>query len=268
MDKNNNKSYSTLFYGLVGAGVVGALGGLYYLYTILKGEPELTEDQNLQIEEIKQEIEDSKGELTPNLAIQIMAMTNKVSEEILKKLNPDINERRRAAIKNQAEYERLCVEYLEAKNHAYIAANNNVMNKFGFNETDFQNVLQRVNPIEFEQKVFQYEKPNFENNIIPDKSVVKEAFIYYSNKFIEDMKEFRTMISQFYGDPAQQEMAFSRLLIVKLKVDDELFLKFNLTEHQIRYLLYEYNLLDDPEIRQMQNKLGKFEELLGLGGGM
>ena len=39
----------------------------------------------IEIEEIKQKVDEEDGKLTPDLAIQILATTNKIAEDVLKK---------------------------------------------------------------------------------------------------------------------------------------------------------------------------------------
>jgi hypothetical protein len=259
---NKDKGYTYTFYALVSAGVVGLFGGLYSLFNYFSDEEQLSDTQNIQVEEIKQEFEEASGKLTFNLAVQIMAMTNKLSEDILKKLHPDIYERRRKALANPIEYDNLCNEYLEVKNHAYMSASKTIMNKFGVKEEDFQTILQNTNPMEFEQKVIQYEKPEFDREF-PQKEEVKKAFLEYSSIFMEEMKGFRSLMAQLQNNPQQQELAFAKLLTLKLKVDDIIYTKYQLNEHQIRYLLYQYCLLNDPDVIRSQSMMGKFEEMLG-----
>ncbi len=51
---------------------------------------------------------------------------------------------------------------------------------------------------------------------------------------------------------------------IKIKVDDLLYLKFGMTENQIRYLIFEYSLMDDKEVKSINDKICKYEEMLYL----
>jgi hypothetical protein len=260
-----NQGLSKTFWILGSAAVLGLVGGVYYLYNLFSQEEELSEEQKLQIEEMKQEVEDTNGELTPELAVQTMALTNKFAEEMMKKMKPDIDERRRAAINNPEEYEKICAELFECKEHAYNTATNRVLAQFGFSMEDLQKVMSRVSPFEIEKKVYEYEKPSFEGTTIPEKAKVKEAFCYYGKKFTEEMKEFHNMMNQNQVDPSQQDYVIFRLLVLKMRVDDELYFKYKYIESQIRYLLYEYNLFEDPDVRRVHESITRLDDMFNMG---
>jgi hypothetical protein len=261
MEKENSKGYSIAFYSLAAIGITGLIGGLYYLYTTFNEEGEVSDDITNQLEEIKQEAEDNKGVLTPELAIKIMALTNKQAEELIKKLKPDIDDRRRAAL-GTPDYEQICQEYFEVKENAYQTATSVVLKKHvGVQMEDLHNVMSKVSPYDLERKAFKYEKPSFEGDL-PSKSKVKEIFKYYGNQLASKMKEFHQRMNQFQADPNMQEFLIFRILILKVQIDDELYMKYKYTETQIRYLLYEYDLIDDPEIKEVNEKIAKFEEFL------
>jgi hypothetical protein len=261
--KGRNGGSSALFWvGITAAGVASAWC-LYKLYVLFNNEEELGEERLLQIQELKEEVEEAQ-ELSPELAIQIMAMTNKFAEEIMKKMKPDIDEKRRAVFKQPEEYEKICIEMFECKEYAYNSATTKILKEFGFSQEELQKVLQTINPYEMEKKIYDYEKPSFEDCPVPDKNQVKEAFMYYGKKFSEEMKDFHKEMSKSQMDPNNQEYIIFRLLVVKMKIDDELYFKYKYIEAQIRYLLYEYNLLDDPEVKRVHNNINQFDDMFGM----
>jgi hypothetical protein len=257
-DKSSN---SLVFYGLAALGVTGLIGGLYYLYTAFNDEGKASEEITTQIEELKQEAEDNQGELTPEMAIKIMALTNKQAEDLIKKSRPDIDERRRAAL-GTPEYETICQEYFEVKENAYQTATTIVLKSYGNIQMDeLHNVMSKVSPYELERKAFKYEKPEFSGEL-PSKESVKEMFKYYGNQMALRMREFHQSMYQYQNDSNMQEFLIFRILILKVQIDDELFMKYKYTETQIRYLLYEYDLIDDPEIKAVNEKIARFEQFL------
>ena len=114
------------------------------------------------------------------------------------------------------------------------------------------------------KKMFAYEPPVFEGEK-PSKDKVKQSFIYFGNKFMEEMQglssQMRALQSNF--NQQAQEMAMFNLLVCKMKVEDLLFIKFSITEPQVRYLLIEYQLHNDYEVREVQAKIASFEEMMG-----
>jgi hypothetical protein len=262
MEINKSNSYSKTFYGLVTAGVVGALAGLYYVYSVFNEEEELPEEQAEQLEELKQEVKDSDGTFTADQAIQMMALTNKLGEEMLKKAKPGIDDKRRAAVNNPEEYERVCMEYFEAKENALQMANSIVVKNFG--NVDMEEVgklMQGLNPIEVEKKIFEYDKPTF-TGITPDRQTTKDIFLFYGESLNREISEFYKTLGQI-SDPNQHEFMILKVLITKLRIEDELYLKYKLNEYQLKYLIYEYNLTEDPDIRRLSEQVNRFSDMMG-----
>jgi hypothetical protein len=261
MDKGKQTGYSFGYYALGALGITGIIGGLYYLFQAFNEEP-VSEETTTVLEQMKQDVELKGGELTPEVAIKIMALTNKQAEEFIKKAKPDIDDRRRAAINDRARYDQICQEYFESKENAYQAATNIILKKFGnISMEDIQAILSTVSPYELERKTFEVDKPIFDGHI-PDKQKVKEIFKYYGNELSLKMREFHMNMSRFQGDPNMQEYLIFGILILKVRVDDELFLKYNYTEAQIRYLLYHHDLINDPEIKEVNDKISRFEDFM------
>jgi len=261
MINNPDGTYSKSFFALAGVSIAGILGGVYYLYTLLKGEPELSEEVETQIEEIAEKVQ--TGELNVENAVKIMAMTNKVAEDIIKKSKSDIDTRRREALNNGNEYEKICYEYLEAKEYAYHTASSAILNKFNISMEDLQRVLSKVSPYELEQRLYESEKPAFENNNRDmDRETTKKAFLYYGNKFLGEMNEFQKIMQSI--EQSQQEYIMFRLMILKMKIDDELWFKYEINEQQMRYKLYEHKLHDDTEVKRLHDRITRFDENMGM----
>jgi hypothetical protein len=266
MDSKKSGGYNTLFWGLGAAAVAGIIGSAYYIYTLMNPEEELSENELEQLKELQQEINSDEGKnggLTVETAIQIMAMTNRISEEMIKKNKPDLDDRRRAAINNPEEYERVCQEVFESKEWAYNESLQKVLSQFaGISLDDIHKLIQTVPPTEIERINHKYEKPTFDQQSVPEKKLVKEAYIYYGKIFKDEMREFQRIISQqTQYSPEQGQYFLSKLLIRKMKVDDELYLNFKYTEPQITFMLYEYNLLEDAEIKRVNEQLMRFDQM-------
>jgi hypothetical protein len=266
--ENKKNGYNAAFWGLGAAAVAGIIGSAYYIYSLMYQEEDLSEADLEKVKELQQEIieqEAHQGGLTVDTAMQIMAMTNKISEERIKKARPDLDDRRRAAINNPEEYERICQETLECKNEAYQESVEKVLQQFGgISIEEIHRVLQSVPPQEIEKINHKYEKPSFENVPIPDKKLVKEAYIFFGRKFQGEMMEYQRTISQMSQmqmGPEQQEYIFFKLMIGKMKVDDEVYIKYKYTEPQIKFMIHEYNLTTDPDVMRINDQLMRFEQM-------
>ena len=54
-------------------------------------------------------------------------------------------------------------------------------------------------------------------------------------------------------------------MILKLRLDDDLYFNYRLSEIQLRYLLYKFDLNSDLEIKQISENLSKFDEMINFG---
>jgi hypothetical protein len=249
---------------LIGTGaliVSAIIGSSYYLYNILKNDVELTEDHKMQIEEIKEEIEESNGELTIESAILLVSLITKISQDIFSKYKSDINQRRRANFKNKEEYVKLCKETFSLKEKALNNSTKKVLLHFGnVSYEKIQKMIKKISPYELESISYKFNHPTFEENAPPDKNTVKDAFKFFANKFIEEIEYFHKIsesgelmnnLEKVKNLNQIENSLIFDLLTLKLKIDDELYLKFGYTEDQIRYLLFEYQLYEDPEVKKL-----------------
>lgn len=257
-------TYSAKFYLMLGAGLVGLAGGLYYLYNLF-AEEEISEIELIKIDEIAKKVEESKGVITQEVALQLLAKINKLSEDIIKKQNSDLEMRRREAINNDEEYQSVCMEYLRAKEEAYMTAMNMILQKFNITYEELSEKTSNLSMADLEKQILLMEKPDFPNGI-PTKEVVKEAYLFFGSKFSTNMETIRkeTMNPMLNYDKGLQEAMMINFIVMKLKIDDELFLRFNYNELQIRSLLYEYNLFNDPDIQQIHKKIVECDAKFGM----
>ncbi len=259
---DKSRKSETIFYALAAAGVAGVVGGLYYLYSSFF-EENLTEEELIEIEEIKNDLE-KHGKLDQDLAMRILYMTNHHAEEEIKKTHPLIDKKRREALKDEQEYKRICMEYLEAKEFAYQNSSKRIMTEFNTTFEEVQQMLSNLDPTYMEKKFFEFEQPKFEHEK-PNKEIAKEAFLFYGKKLMEEMQGLSSQSRnfQFLQSPeGQQEMMFN-LLVGKMKVEDLLYIKYKLSENHVRYLLQDYNLLSDPEIQAVYARIGQLEQMMG-----
>lgn len=260
--KTKFKNY--LYYTIIGTLAVGTVGGLFYLYSLLKKDDQLSDEQIIEVEEIKQQIQENNGEISVDMAIRILAQINKRIDEIIRPTKNEMDDKRRDKITNYTEYNKLAGEYFALKESAYNKATNQILQQFSMDISDLKEIMEEITQHEVEKKIFLYNKPNFNNNYLPDKDKVKEAFIYFGNIFIDEMSKFNSDLYKKNLQNESQDVIVFKMLVIKLRIDDYLYLKFKLNENQIRYLIFEYNLLEDKEVKSLNDKICKYEEVLYL----
>ena len=262
-----------LYYGgiTVSAAIIGS--SLYYLYKLYTCKDEEEEEiEKILIDE--KELFDLDNKLTENGAINLMIKINLLADEYYNKEYSDLDKKRRENINNLEEYTTLCNETFTHKQTIYQLATNEILNKLTHKITieQIQNFLQTINPKKLEELTLNYEvellkiEENNDNNLI-NINTYKEAFIYYVNIFIEEVKNLQDKYKDINIEENVQiqNMLMFEYLIVKIKADDLLYLKYNTTEQKIKIILYKNNCLDDPDIKEAQNKLEKFEQENQLG---
>jgi len=259
MKTNEQKTeYDRSFFALAGIGLAGVVGSIYYIYNLF-GEEDVIDGIDSQIDDLNRSINRTKNkELSIRSAIKIMSMVTKITEEKVKRELPDIDQRRRNAIDNNEEYAKICYEFLNCKEDAFQHASSVILDKLNISKEDFQNRLSKIEAIELEKKLYEMDKPEFEDGQKLDRDKTKKAFIFYGNKFLNEMNGFYNDVFHLKHPPNENEVMFS-LALLKTRCDDELFKVYGLNEIQMRYLLFEYDLNDDPDIKDVHNKLKKYE---------
>ncbi len=273
--KNNKKLSENLFWAGVGGLSLILVGSAYYVYNLfVSDEEELQEDQLKQIEQIKKDMNSENagssgtGALTIERAMEIMVMMNRLADDSFKKNNADLDTRRRKAIDNEVEYRQLCMESFECKEKYYQQASQTVMSNFGsVSMEDIQKVLAGRNPMEIEKISHKYDKQSFEGKSQPNKELTKEAFLNFGETMQKEMLGLQQMMRTLQANPSQEQeqMYFIQMLMIKMKVDDRLFNKYGYTEPEIKYMIFEHNMWEDPEIKRTYQMMNGIEQMM-MGG--
>ena len=259
---SENPTYSKWIFSLCGIAVFGLASYIYYHFPYLKEESILSEEDQNKISGLREELEGHNWILTPEIAIKLLALINKKTDEYINTRKPDMEKKRRDAFDKKEVYESICNEMLEYRNQIYIKVSDKILYEFGVSNDDLGKLLERLTPIDIEKKMYAEEKPDFENNEVPDRNNVKKAFMSYGKSCINQMKIFQNMVGKCDTDSKQQELVLYQLMILKFRIDDELYRNYSISENQLRFLLFEYNLADDPEIKKLMNDIAQYEENL------
>ena len=246
--------YSNSFYSLLTIGCISIFGSGYYLYSLYKSPKK--EKSSFCQDNISLSY---KGNLTVEIAIKLIANLHNNVENYIKKIKPEIDDFRRSKINDSSAYEEVIHELDQLKHEAYTKFKIELERKYGYTYDQITKVLDPICPIEMEEKLTLYSMPKFEDKNLLNKKLILDAFIYYANRYIDQIKEFQNLPKEENSEDQKQKILYN-FMIIKYKADDELYLKYHLTEHQLKYLLFEYKLHKDKQIEEMLIQISQNEE--------
>ena len=251
----------SLYYLMVGVSSMIFLTSGYYIFDYFFGEEESEEEkENEIIKTINMELLISNGTLNPKLSVIISSYINQIYEKLEESNLSSLNEERRKYLNDRKKYEELAQDYLNKQNVLYSTSIKTVLDKLN-NKINYQQIEQELSKLsnnEIEKLFFEYDKPLFNKNI-PEKNIAKDAYLFYGNKLKEEMKNFQEEIVKI-KDLNENNIHF-RLQLIKLLVNDYLFNKYNLTERQLTFCVFEYKLLEDNEVLKVHDEINNLDSM-------
>ena len=255
---SENSSYSPIFYSLIVSGAVGVLGSAYYIYSLLDSSNTLAKEKSIcKDPEISLTY---KGKLTQERAMKLMAIIHNRAEDYILKKRPDIEDLRRTKINESQAYEEIIIEMNHLKSEAFSKFTSEIEATYGYTYEEITKVLENVCPIEMEEKLSSYSIPKFGDQRVFNNKFVIDAFVFYANRYIEHMKITQGLPKSTNTEDQKQELIYN-LMIGKYKADDELFLKYHITEHQLKYLLFENKLHSEKQIQDLLFTISEYEQM-------
>jgi hypothetical protein len=183
----------------------------------------------------------------------LAALAVNVDTFISKFDNEDRKKERRNFIKENKtlEWSQNASQVLKFKNAKYeeekqLAIKNSKISKDVFDKTQ-----KIILPIEIEMEIFKnYKYFPFGDKISKDElvekfpsGIVKEAYFYHSEQILNSME--RISISNVDSENKL------KLLLERIRVDDELYFNYNLTYTQLKFLMHLHQLFTDPEVLEI-----------------
>jgi hypothetical protein len=275
MEANKKSGYSIWFYTLGALASAGIIGSAYYIFTLFQAEEVLEEENqdkiNVMHEKMRENSKKGKAEIDVDIAMQIMSITDKIAQESMQKNYADLDNERREALKNgyDQEFEEYCMKYLEIKQIEYSRAGRLVLAQFpGYTEEDLQRVFQTADPRVMEQlqNQQQFEKTELKEPVI-EVPKVKEIYKSYGDIFIKEMHKLNALMrndNSQKNDPQFEQLLMFKMMATKLKVEDLVYIKYSVTEADIKSLLVHHNLLNDPDIMAVNNQLMQMHQQLDM----
>ena len=215
-------------------------------------------------------LKNSNSKITEEGIIRLIMYINYLADKFFVLDNPKLDEQRRALLdkKNnnnellvEQDYLTLCNETLMAKQNAYQIAADKILSslKIKLSMDELEEFVKNIDPKKLEEltiKIMTELNPTlhkYDLNIM-DLNKTKEAYIYYLKIFIESEKKMEEQKENINDNEEGNNIFIFQYMSLKIKMDDLLYIKYNILDEHLKLLVNKYNLFNDNEINQLQNE--------------
>ena len=215
-------------------------------------------------------LKNSNSKITEEGIIRLIMYINYLADKFFVLDNPKLDEQRRALLdkKNnnnellvEQDYLTLCNETLMAKQNAYQIAADKILSslKIKLSMDELEEFVKNIEPKKLEEltiKIMTELNPTlhkYDLNIM-DLNKTKEAYIYYLKIFIESEKKMEEQKENINDNEEGNNIFIFQYMSLKIKMDDLLYIKYNILDEHLKLLVNKYNLFNDNEINQLQNE--------------
>ena len=215
-------------------------------------------------------LKNSNSKITEEGIIRLIMYINNLADKFFVLDNPKLDEKRRALLdkKNnnnelliEQDYLTLCNETLMAKQNAYQIAADKILSslKIKLSMDELEEFVKNIDPKKLEEltiKIMTELNPTlhkYDLNIM-DLNKTKEAYIYYLKIFIESEKKMEEQKENINDNEEGNNIFIFQYMSLKIKMDDLLYIKYNILDEHLKLLVNKYNLFNDNEINQLQNE--------------
>ena len=124
-----------------------------------------------------------------------------------------------------------------------------------------QQKLNLISPENMEKFTLEFDElDEKEKNL--NEETAKNAFIYYANQMNEQGNKLKEKIEAL-GESIDQNQQLMEFLIIKMKIDDLMYIKYQTSMQSVKLFLYKNNLLNDESIKEAKEILEKIEAVNG-----
>ena len=217
-------------------------------------------------------LKNSNSKITEEGIIRLIMYINNLADKFFILDNPKLDEKRRALLdkKNnnnnnelliEQDYLSLCNETLMAKQNAYQIAADKILSslKIKLSMDELEEFVKNIDPKKLEEltiKIMTELNPTlhkYDLNVM-DINKTKEAYIYYLKIFIESEKKMEEQKENINDNEEGNNIFIFQYMSLKIKMDDLLYIKYNILDEHLKLLVNKYNLFNDNEINQLQNE--------------
>ena len=223
-------------------------------------------------------LKNSNSKITEEGIIRLIMYINYLADKFYILDNPKLDEKRRELLDKinnnnelliEQDYLSLCNETLLAKQNAYQIAADKILSslKIKLSIDELDEFVKNVDPKKLEEltiKIMTELNPTlhkYDMNIM-DINKTKEAYIYYLKTFIENEKKIEEQKENINDNEESNNLFMFQFMSLKIKMDDLLYIKYNILDEHIKLLVNKYNLFNDNEINQLQNEFDDINKKL------
>ena len=124
-----------------------------------------------------------------------------------------------------------------------------------------QQKLNLISPENMEKFTLEFDElDEKEKNL--NEETAENAFIYYANQMNEQGNKLKEKIEAL-GESIDQNQQLMEFLIIKMKIDDLMYIKYQTSMQSVKLFLYKNNLLNDESIKEAKEILEKIEAVNG-----
>jgi hypothetical protein len=239
----------TIVFTGVGIGII-IIGSYVYKYLFIDRTNKLVSGSDIEISYC------DKTPLTESKAIKLLSWFDNRIEEHIEEKKKESEALRLIHINNMERYKRICLELELVKENSRLIVDDEIKIKFGVSKDEIMDTLKPVCPILLEKKLLKSLRRKFAGQT-PDKEYVYNAFGVYLNRTLEELQK----LSFKYKDVNEIEDLEPReedLIVMKYRINDEILQKFNLDENKLKYLFFNYELDNIPEMNEKLKEISNY----------
>ncbi len=244
---DSTKLLSLLFVG--GTAIVGSIIYKYFSKADL-------------ITMLKAEYQNNKNCLSKDLALQIMLLGIKNGNNLFATNHSSIDTNRRSNINNKDVYDEICQETLNQRQECYDDEFLKIIKQFEgkFSMNELIEISGGLPPMQLAHILYRYDVPYYEGKI-PSVQTSVEIFKLYVDFILKGLKESKINIDD--NDIFAKKELYFKFYYLNLKINDIIYEKYNHTNIDIvKYVLRTNHKFDDKEIKQLQNSIKNFDDIL------
>lgn len=192
----------------------------------------------------------------------------KLGEALIKKEYPTLESDRRSNVDNTELFSQYAGQSIKASQVAWEIASKTILSKLS-NKLTFEELsdkFQSFDPNEFDDIIVRI-YPLSEDDKKVEPSTAKEALQFYTNLSVQGFEELHAQFKPSFAELSTEEEKIQMFTIYKIneaatktKIDDKLFMKYNLKEISIKTILYRNNLYNDNEVKECLKKLNEINK--------
>lgn len=214
-------------------------------------------------EEIGLELKSLHNVLTSEFAIKIMSYINQNFQKNFYDSFSHIVAKRRKMLFSPVEYEKISKDIIAKSDQLFNNCVTNILQSLNIHFTfeEITSEISRLSSQEKERLFYKYDTINVNHSLSNDQ--IKNAYELYHSALKNEMKIFEETTKNFTTLNEDNKINLTyQLVISQIRASDVLYLKFNITDRQLIYLIYKSELIDnDSRIKQLHKEMHQMDNI-------